>query len=149
MALYLDVRISAALIKAGIWSVRPDAGYEFVTGKDVPLFSEDESLDILRSELPYDAWALEVATLLTTWTDINGKPIPHQGDYIAGMGTDSNIGALDARLWLLWMPAKPSDMERNAGKGNPYAYLARRMERFLAARYSHNKNLAQCLSSGQ
>ena len=144
-ALYLDLRIVAALVKAGIRFGWADEKNVFVKGKEIPLFSESESWNIIRNEMQGDVWGLGQVAQLTTWVDIDGLPIPADDRYdvteavVFGASGNLPVAKLDTRLWLLFMLTKPESEE--IIPGNPYGYMARRMSHFLAARYSHNKVL--------
>lgn len=148
MALYLDLRIVAAMVKARVRFAFTDERIVFKKGMDIPLFSESESREIIRREMEGDLWSFGIIASSVTWTDEKGLPIP-VGDYDEGngiaFGLMAPVGVLDARLLELCLLAKPNSDERKASM--PYQYLSKRIETFLSARYSHNQELTRFLAS--
>lgn len=142
MALYFDLRIAAALVKARMRWAHTDERIALKKGMEIPLYDEDESREIIRRELEGDSWAFEMLASSVTWIDEKGHPIPvgSVGGMLGGVWT---IGKLDARLMELCLLARPDSEERRSDR--PYQYLSRRIETFLSVRYSHNQELSRYL----
>ena len=142
IALYFDVRITAALVKLHALGCCSDAFDRIKPGQEIPLMNEADSWEYIRSNMEVDCWSLYMVARELSWVDIKGKPIPTDCSpdvnlfiFLSGQATN-RVGELDNRLWMLTMSVLQTD-EENKYK-LPYEYLARRNAAFLSARYAHH-----------
>ncbi len=149
LALYFDLRIVAALVKAKIRRAFTDPAFKFVPGTEIPLFSVAESRKIIRQEMKGDFGSLEIIASCLTWIDSKGVTVAMEnGPYVPFASSESCLlGRLDARLWDLIMLPKPTTGEiRWADCQYQYQYQEKLLSMFLSARYSHNQSLAKFLA---
>lgn len=146
LALYLDLRIVAALVKAKIRRAFTDPAFKFVPGTEIPLFSVAESRKIIRQEMKGDFGSLEIIASCLTWIDSKGVTVAMEnGPYVPFASSESCLlGRLDARLLMLAMLANSWNDERDHDAS--YEQREHLAGEFLSSRYAHNKALEKYLA---